>query len=84
METGAALWHVDAVKEFGSPKGFFGRAASPLVEGDQVIFMPGGSDGAGLVALDVVTGKVRWKATGDEASYASPTVATIRRTVVPA
>ncbi len=78
LETGAPLWNVDAVKEFGSQKGFFGRVASPLVEDDLVIFMPGGRDNAGVVALDVVTGKVRWKATGDEASYASPTVATIR------
>ena len=78
LETGVLLWHVDAAKEFGSAKGFFGRAASPLVEGDLVILMPGGRDGAGVVALDVTTGKVRWKATGDEASYASPTVAIIR------
>jgi outer membrane protein assembly factor BamB len=78
LETGDPLWNVDAAKEFQSPKGFFGRAASPLVEGDLVILLPGGRDGAGVVALDVATGKVRWKATGDEASYASPTVATIR------
>lgn len=77
LETGAPLWNVDAVKNFGSQKGFFGRAASPWVEGDLVIFMPGGHDGAGVVALEVATGKVRWKATGDEASYASPTGATI-------
>src|SRR6185436_11881169 len=30
------------------------------------------------VGLDVATGKTRWKATSDEASYASPTVATIQ------
>ncbi len=78
LATGALLWTVDAVKEFASQKGFFGRAASPLVESDLVILMPGGREGAGVVALDVATGKVRWKATGDEASYASPTVADIR------
>ena len=78
LATGALLWSVDVVKEFGSQKGFFGRAASPLVEGDLVILMPGGRDGAGVVALEAATGKVRWKATKDEASYASPTAATIR------
>ena len=78
LETGAPLWNVDTGKEFGSPKGFFGRAPSPLVEGDLVVLLPGGHDGAGVVALEVATGKVRWKATGDEASYASPTAATIR------
>ena len=78
LETGEAVWNVDAVKEFGSRKGFFGRAAAPLVEGGVVIFLPGGREGAGVVALDVATGKLRWKATSDEASYASPTVATIQ------
>ena len=77
LETGEALWSVDTPKEFGSRKGFFGRAASPLVEDGQVIFMPGGPGGAGVVALDAATGKVRWKATSDEASYASPMVATV-------
>jgi outer membrane protein assembly factor BamB len=77
LETGEALWSVDAPKEFGSRKGFFGRAASPLVDDGRVIFMPGGPGGAGVVALDAATGKVRWKATSDEASYASPTVATV-------
>ena len=78
METGEALWSVDAPKEFGSRKGFFGRAVSPLVEGGVVILMPGGREGAGVVALEVATGKVRWQATADEASYASPTAATIQ------
>ncbi len=62
---------------FGSRKGFFGRAPSPLVEGGLVILMPGGREGAGVVALDAATGKGRWKATSDEASYSSPTVATV-------
>lgn len=78
LETGEALWNVDAVKEFGSRKGFFGRAASPLAEGGVVIFLPGGRDGTGVVALDPATGKTRWKATSDEASYASPIAATIQ------
>src|SRR6185369_5781954 len=78
LETGEPVWHVDAAKEFGSRKGFFGRAASPVVEGGVVIFLPGGRDGAGVVGLDVATGKTRWKATSDEASYASPTAATIQ------
>ena len=77
LETGDSLWSVDAPKEFGSRKGFFGRATSPLVEGGLVILMPGGREGAGVVALDAATGKVRWKATSDEASYSSPTLATV-------
>lgn len=78
LETGESLWSVDAPKEFGSRKGFFGRATSPFVEGGLVILMPGGREGAGVVALDAATGQVRWKATNDEASYSSPTAAVIQ------
>ena len=78
LETGEPLWSTDAVKEFESKKGFFGRAAAPLVDAGVVIFMPGGRAGAGVVAVDAANGQVRWRATGDEASYASPTMATIQ------
>jgi outer membrane protein assembly factor BamB len=74
--TGATLWRVDAKKEFGSPQGWFGRACAPLVFGDVVLLNVGGPNGNGIVALDVTNGKLRWKASNDEASYSSPTVAT--------
>jgi hypothetical protein len=42
-----------------------------------VILTPGGRKDAGIVAFDAATGKVRWKATEDEASYSSPIAVTI-------
>ena len=41
-----------------STKGFFGAAASPLVEGNAVYVNVGGSNGAGLVAFDKTNGDV--------------------------
>ena len=77
VTNGAVLWKVDTRKEYGARKGFFGLAASPLVENGLVILNVGGRDGAGFVALDAASGQLRWKATGDEASYASPVAATV-------
>lgn len=74
LRTGTTLWRVDAKKEFVSKKGFFGRASSPIVVGDLLLLNVGG-DRAGIVALDVANGKLRWKASNDEASYSSPTLA---------
>jgi len=74
--TGKKLWQVAAHQKFRSPKGWFGSAGSPLVEGGKVLVNVGGQD-AGIVAFDAATGNVVWKATSDEASYSSPTVATI-------
>lgn len=80
-----AVWGVDAQKEFGSSKGVFGRACSPLVESNLVILKVGGHGGAGIVAFDAATGSRRWQATDDAASYASPVAANIRgqRVILP-
>jgi outer membrane protein assembly factor BamB len=66
--TGKKRWSVNTEAK----KGWFGVAGSPLVEGGKVLVNIGG-----IAAYDVKTGNVAWKATNDEASYSSPTVATI-------
>ena len=77
LASGARIWQVDARKQFSAQKGFFGMACSPLVEGGLVLLNIGGADGAGIVALERASGKLRWKATGHEASYSAPITAAI-------
>jgi len=67
--SGKKRWSVNT----GAKKGWFGVAGAPLVEGGKVLVNIGG-----IVAYDAKTGTVVWKATNDEASYSSPTVATIQ------
>lgn len=77
---GKMLWSIDTKKEFGARKGFFGIASSPIVEGNALLVNVGGTEDAGIIAFDKSTGKVLWKTSNDEASYSSPTVATINGT----
>lgn len=77
LATGKKLWRVDTHSKFGVRKGFFGAAASPLVDGGRVYVNVGGPNGAGIVAFDAETGAVRWTATNDDAGYSAPTVATL-------
>ncbi len=77
FSTGSNRWRVDVREQFKADKGFFGIACSPLVEGAAVILNVGGSEGAGIVALDKATGKLLWKATSEGASYSSPVAATL-------
>ena len=77
LADGKKLWSVATKSEFGARLGFFGLACSPLVEGNAVIVNVGGRTGTGIVAFDKATGKVLWKTSDDEASYASPVAATI-------
>ena len=73
---GKLKWSVNVAREFNSPKGFFGRCSSPLVVGELVMIDVGGP-GAGVVAFDVGTGKLRWKSGDHENDYSSPVHARI-------
>jgi outer membrane protein assembly factor BamB len=75
FKTGELIWSYDTVAELESPQGYFGRACSPLVTDGKVLLNVGGKNakgGAGIIALDLATGKLLWQATDDEASYSSP------------
>ncbi|MEY4092956.1 MAG: hypothetical protein RLZZ53_155 [Acidobacteriota bacterium] len=74
--TGKMLWSVDTRKTFDAPKGYFGVASSPVVDGNKVLVNVGGKQG-GIVAFDAASGKTLWTSTADEASYSSPIVADI-------
>lgn len=75
LSTGKKVWSVDTRAKFAPPKGFFGMACSPLIEGRAVLLNIGGRNAAGIVAFDTTTGKTLWQATDDEASYSSPVTA---------
>lgn len=75
LDTGKPLWSVATAERFQVPKNFFGAAGSPLVMEGRVLLNVGGA--AGLAAFDSKTGNLLWTATKDEASYSSPTKATL-------
>ena len=74
--TGRQLWSADTRRVFDAPKGYFGVATSPLVDGARVMVNVGGKTG-GIVAFDAASGKTLWTSTKDEASYAAPVMADI-------
>ncbi len=76
FSSGKKLWAVDTRRVFDAPKGYFGVATSPLVDGDRVMVNVGGKAG-GIVAFDAASGKTLWTSTSDEASYSAPVIAEI-------
>ena len=76
-KTGAVLWSKDFVKDFNTKLPIWGMAASPLVDGDQLILLVGGEN-ALVVSLDKATGRERWRALDDpEVGYSPPVIFTI-------
>ncbi len=76
-KTGGVLWSKDFVNDFKTKLPIWGMAASPLIDGDQVIMLVGGEN-ALVVSLDKATGRERWRALDDpEVGYSPPVIFTI-------
>lgn len=87
VATGKEVWRKDLPTDLeaevnpigGGPKKLgWGFTWSPLVDGEQLICVPGGPKGT-VAALDKKTGNVLWRSTEvtDQAAYTSPMVAEI-------
>lgn len=74
-DDGKVVWKRNTVAEFGGNHPTWGRAASPLVDGDQLITLAGGLQGALIVSFDKATGKELWRAIDDpEVGYCPPVI----------
>jgi outer membrane protein assembly factor BamB len=76
---GAVVWQRNILKDFGGSNPGWLISESPLVDGNNLIVTPGGS-GAGIVALDKMTGKTIWtsKELSDQAGYSSCVAADVQ------
>lgn len=68
-ESGKKMWETDVLGETGIENLRWGSSTSAVIEGDLILL----NIGAAGVALDKLTGKVKWKSEGQH-SYASPVV----------
>jgi outer membrane protein assembly factor BamB len=71
---GRVLWKKDPKTDYAVRVPPWGVAAAPLVDGDAVLVQLGASGGACVVALDAATGKEKWRALEDRASYSAPII----------
>ena len=69
---GKEVWRKNLMKDFGGRYSGWNYTESPLVDGDKVVFTPGGNKGA-IVALNKKTGDLIWqsKEFTDGAHYSS-------------
>ncbi|HUG68545.1 MAG TPA: PQQ-binding-like beta-propeller repeat protein [Pirellulaceae bacterium] len=90
---GKLVWKLDVNAKYGVAQNFFGVGSTPVVEGDLLICMVGGSppgspglyesggqidgNGTGVVAFNKFTGEAKYEITDELASYSSPQLATI-------
>ena len=70
---GSLVWKKSFKKDFGAEVMIWGFASHPLVDGDTLYTMVGGT-GQGVVAFDKMTGDVKWKALDSKAGYCPPVI----------
>jgi len=74
-ESGKVLWQKNFVDDFGTNLPTWGMAAAPLVDGDQLITLVGGKDGALVVSFNKHTGQELWRSLDDpQIGYAPPVI----------
>jgi len=78
IATGKEKWAVNIVADLDGFENEFGYSESPLIDGDNVFYMPGGAN-KNVVALNRFSGKTIWtsKAMGDTTSFCSPIMITL-------
>lgn len=75
VESGDVLWSKDFKAEYGATTPHWGHSAHPLVVGDLLVCLVGGS-GSAVVAFNKQTGEEVWKAlSANDAGYCPPTLA---------
>jgi len=73
LKDGKKVWSRALAADYDPPDSYFGAGSTPILIGDTLLVNVG-SKRAGIVGLDAATGKTRWEATGDQASYSSPAI----------
>lgn len=74
---GRLVWRTNILQDTNAKNLRWGMAASPLIVGDAVIVLPGGSAGRSVAAYDRRTGKRLWTALDDEQAYVAPMQVTL-------
>lgn len=74
--TGASIWRTNILEDSGASNLTWGMAASPAILDGAVLTAPGGPNGA-VIAYELDTGAIRWRALDAQGAYTAPTVFTL-------
>ena len=72
--TGDLIWQRNVANDAGTSPPEWGYSGSPLVWGDTVIVIAGGSDDSGVLAYDHRDGDMIWGSGSHSAGYSSPRI----------
>lgn len=73
---GKVRWKINFIQDYGASLPVWGFAAHPLIDGNKLICLAGGSDDRLVIAFDKLTGKVLWSSLncGGDFGYCPPMI----------
>ena len=71
--TGKLKWEIDLANQFQAIPPNWGFTTSPFLFENNIIVLAGIEDNGFVIALDKLTGEIKWKAEQDKVEYRSPT-----------
>ena len=74
---GSTVWRTNILEDAQASNIEWGMSAAPVVVDGLVITLPGGTNGASVVAYHRDSGEIAWKAQNDRQSYTTPEVFTL-------
>lgn len=77
VNSGKVLWSKNFMNDYGAAVPVWGFSAHPLIDGDHLICLVGGTDGRLVIAFDKTTGAEKWKALSFESGdfgYSPPVI----------
>jgi outer membrane protein assembly factor BamB len=78
VATGAVVWKKNFPADFGASLATWGYAAAPILDGDRLVALVGGTKNALVVAFDKATGKELWRSLEDPGvGYCPPAIFTL-------
>lgn len=79
VNKGDILWKKNFLKDYKGSLPVWGYSSHPLVDGDRLICLVGGSDGRGVIAFDKKTGAEKWSSvtTSGDPGYCVPVIYTL-------
>ncbi|HYH66912.1 MAG TPA: PQQ-binding-like beta-propeller repeat protein [Urbifossiella sp.] len=74
--TGKLVWAKNFIRDYGAGTQLWGHAAHPLVDGDRLVCLVGGTDNRLVIAFDKHTGKEVWtsQSVSGDFGYSAPVI----------
>jgi outer membrane protein assembly factor BamB len=76
-DSGKVIWRRNIIADARADVPTYGASVSPLIVNEEIIVLPGGTNGQSVAALNKLTGAPIWQSQSERQAYTSPMLVTL-------